>query len=60
MKKKTKKKVKIDLLGKLVRDEYLENNPNGYKSIKKIHRSKKVYDRKDKDSCGCFIFVGRL
>lgn len=49
MKKKKKQVVKD--LGLIARLNYLEENPHGYKSVKKIHKSKKKYNRKiEKDS----------
>ncbi len=48
MKKKDKKEVLIDALGKGAREEYLTDNPHGFKSVKKVHKSKKTYSRKSK------------
>ena len=51
MSKKKKIKVDIDLdaaLGKGSREQYLEENPHGYKSVTKVHKSKKKYSRKPK------------
>jgi len=61
MKKSTKKKLKeensitvesnIDIdavLGNAHRTVYLEDNPHGYKSVKKVHKNKKKYNRKSK------------
>jgi hypothetical protein len=44
---KTETKITINALGKGVRLIYLENNPHGYVSVKKIHKSKKQYSRKN-------------
>lgn len=41
-----KKKDYIDALGKGAREAYLEQNPHGFAKVKKIHKSKKAYDRK--------------
>lgn len=41
--------VKIDIentLGRLTREQYLEDNPHGFKRVKKIHKNKKKYNRK--------------
>jgi len=52
MKKKDKKEVLIDALGKGAREEYLTDNPHGFKhgfkAVKKVHKSKKTYSRKSK------------
>ena len=51
MSKKKKIKVDIDLdaaIGKGSREQYLEENPHGYKSVTKVHKSKKKYSRKPK------------
>ena len=48
MKKKDKKTLLIDALGKGAREEYLTENPHGFKSVKKVHKSKKTYSRKSK------------
>ena len=49
---KTKKiKIKVDLdkaLGRSHRERYLEMNPNGFKKVLKVHKSKKKYSRKIK------------
>lgn len=41
-------KITINALGKGTRLLYLENHPHGYVSVKKIHKSKKQYSRKNK------------
>jgi len=46
MKKKSKTKKLIDILGKGVREIYLEDNPHGYKKTNSIHKNKKKYNRK--------------
>lgn len=49
MKKKQKKKQQTErLLGLLKRQEYLNQHPQGYAAVRKIHRSKKLYSRKRK------------
>lgn len=48
MKKKDKKEVLIDALGKGAREVYLTENPHGFKVVKKVHKSKKTYNRKSK------------
>lgn len=43
--------VKVDIeaaLGKGHREQYLEENPHGFKSVRKVHKSKKAYSRKQK------------
>lgn len=47
---KTKDKIKstINAIGNGSRLEYLEKHPHGYVSVKKIHKSKKRYSRKNK------------
>lgn len=46
--KKSKIETLINALGKGHRDAYLEQNPHGYTSVKKVHKSKKKYTRKKK------------
>ena len=51
--KKKKKTFQINLdidkfTGKLAREKYLEENPHGYKRVKKVHKNKKKYNRKNK------------
>ncbi len=46
--KKNIKLLYIDALGKGAREEYLTDNPHGFKSVKKVHKSKKTYSRKKK------------
>ena len=49
MKKKLKKKQQTErLLGLLKRQEYLKQHPQGYAAVRKVHRSKKMYSRKEK------------
>jgi hypothetical protein len=45
-KKKSKKQLLIDSLGKGAREQYLEENPHGYKAVTKKHKNKKKYNRK--------------
>jgi hypothetical protein len=47
MKKIDKKTLLIDALGKGAREEYLTDNPHGFKAVKKVHKSKKTYNRKN-------------
>ncbi len=46
---KDKKEIKnlLKKLGKGSREIYLELNPNGYSSVNKVHKSKKIYNRKN-------------
>ena len=48
MKKKTIKiKVNLDkALGSAHRNEYLEDNPHGFKRVRKVHKNKRKYNRK--------------
>lgn len=54
--KKTKRKLKriklnvdiVNAMGKGHREQYLEQNPHGYKSVRKVHKNKKKYTRKGK------------
>jgi len=46
MKKKDKKEVLIDALGKGAREEYLTDNPHGFKAVKKVHKSKRLIAEK--------------
>jgi hypothetical protein len=39
--KKQKEKLLLAGLGKGAREEYLEDNPHGFKKIHKVHKSKK-------------------
>lgn len=57
MKKKRSKrkyesiKVKVNIetaLGKAHREQYLEENPHGFKAVKKVHKNKQAYNRKKK------------
>jgi hypothetical protein len=41
--KKQKEKLLLAGLGKGAREEYLEDNPHGFKKIHKVHKSKKTY-----------------
>lgn len=50
-KKKTTILIEVDLdaaLGNAHREQYLEENPHGFKKVNKIHKSKKNYSRKKK------------
>ena len=53
MKKILKIKINLDKIsGATHRNKYLEENPHGFKRVKKIHESKKKYSRKrKKDIC---------
>ncbi len=47
------KKISITLdyekiMGKAAREEYLEQNPHGFKWTRKVHKNKKKYNRKGK------------
>jgi len=46
--KKQKENLLITGLGKGAREEYLEDNPHGFKKVHKVHKSKKTYSRKRK------------
>jgi hypothetical protein len=48
MNKKDKIKNTIDAIGNGVRLAYLENNPHGFSSITKVHKTIKQYTRKNK------------
>ena len=41
-----KKKQLVTALGKGHRLAYLEQNPHGYAAVRKVHKSKKAYDRR--------------
>ncbi|MCH2043552.1 MAG: hypothetical protein MK212_05380 [Saprospiraceae bacterium] len=44
-------KVKVDIetaLGRAHREQYLEENPHGFRAIKKVHKNKQAYNRKKK------------
>jgi hypothetical protein len=49
MKTKNKLKVTIDAIGNGARLVYLENNPHGFVSVTKVHKSSKQYSRKNKN-----------
>lgn len=44
--KKNNKQLLVDALGKGYREQYLEDNPHGFRRVNKIHKSKKKYNRK--------------
>ncbi len=51
----SKKKVRIEselklekAMGAAYREQYLEENPHGFRKVKKVHRNKKKYSRKGK------------
>lgn len=49
--KKKTFKIEIDIekfTGKLARVQYLEENPDGYRRVRKVHKNKKKYSRKNK------------
>lgn len=46
--KKQKENLLVTGLGKGAREEYLEDNPHGFKKVHKVHKSKKTYSRKRK------------
>ena len=51
--KNKKKTLTIELdtdkfMGKLARIKSLEENPHGFKQVKKVHKNKKKYNRKNK------------
>ena len=47
MKKILKVKLNLDkALGNAHRDEYIQDNPHGFKRVKKVHKNKKKYNRK--------------
>ncbi len=48
MKSKTKIRITIDAIGNGARLVYLENNPHGFVSVTKVHKSSKQYSRKNK------------
>lgn len=51
MKKNTKKReLTINAIGKGAREVYLEQNPHGFSSVNKVHKSDKEYSRKEKYS----------
>jgi hypothetical protein len=49
--KVNKEKIKdfIRKLGEGLREIYLQQNPHGYSSVNKVHKSKKTYNRKNKN-----------
>ena len=48
MKKILKIKLNLDkALGSAHRDEYIQDNPHGFKRVKKVHRNRKKYCRKN-------------
>ena len=50
MKAKNKKMENmINAMGNGAREVYLEKNPHGFSSVNKVHKSKKSYDRKNKN-----------
>lgn len=46
MKKKDKKKLLIDSLGKGAREAYIQMNPHGFTAVNKVHKNAKKYNRK--------------
>lgn len=48
-----------NIMGRAAREDYLEQNPHGFKRTKKIHKNKKKYSRKEKKSrnFGSFFFA---
>ena len=56
MKTKNKLKVTIDAIGNGARLVYLENNPHGFVSVTKVHKSSKQYSRKNKNKNEHFLF----
>lgn len=48
MKKILKVKLNLDkALGNAHRDEYIQDNPHGFKRVRKVHRNRKKYTRKN-------------
>ena len=61
MKKKISKHIQSQLkaMGDGARKEYIDCNPHGYKSVHKVHKSKKAYNRKGRKgegSCDLYSF----
>ena len=51
MKRKDKRTLLVDSLGRGHREQYIEDNPHGFKSVNKKHKNKKKYNRKrEKDN----------
>lgn len=49
MKNKNKKTTNlVNIMGCGAREVYLMENPHGFKSVHKVHKSKKTYSRKNK------------
>jgi hypothetical protein len=48
-------------MGRIAREQYLEDNPHGFKRTKKVHKNKKKYSRKGKgksrDFGSFFLFL---
>lgn len=57
--KKSKKQITLDAIGKGAREVYLEQNPHGYSQTHKVHKSKKSYNRqknkKSFDDCSLCV-----
>lgn len=50
MKTKKEKNLIDKSLGNAYREQYLEDNPHGFKAVKKVHKNKKKYNRKNKEN----------
>jgi hypothetical protein len=50
IKTKSRREIVVNGCGAGVREIYLELNPHGFAKVNKVHKSKKVYNRKAKQT----------